>query len=187
MFSNFQATVPLISCEYTQNSEKYDKTFGTKIRVGLKKKGGWCCGSCQAALRIWPGFALPDVDLLTKPKYPTPPPPPHFECWIKNFKKCHLQSSYHPHDASKTAIQISLYCAMIPRIPSDHNQYINPPVWHSVQCGRLKIHVHHKHTHWLNTILYIHVCTFGHSKPFSSASKGPNATKFSQIQAYLCY
>ncbi len=40
MFSNFQATVPLISCEYTQNSEKYDKTFGTKIRVGLKKKGG---------------------------------------------------------------------------------------------------------------------------------------------------
>ena len=33
-----------------QKSEKYDLTFDTKIRVGLEKIGGWCCGSCQALL-----------------------------------------------------------------------------------------------------------------------------------------
>ncbi len=47
-FSYFQATFPLISSKlfgictsnFTTNSEKYDKTFGTNIRVGLKQNLG---------------------------------------------------------------------------------------------------------------------------------------------------
>ncbi len=59
MFSNFQATFPLIFSKVfgifipnftTEVREKYDLTFGTKITVDLKKIGGRCCGSCQALL-----------------------------------------------------------------------------------------------------------------------------------------
>ena len=47
MFSNFQATFPIILLKYLeysnqispQMSEKYDCTFDTKIRVGLEKIG----------------------------------------------------------------------------------------------------------------------------------------------------
>ncbi len=47
-FSNFQATFPLISPKvfgmctpnFTTKVQKYDLTFITKIRVGLKKIGG---------------------------------------------------------------------------------------------------------------------------------------------------
>ena len=57
-FSTFQATFLLISPEvfgiltpnFSTSQIKYDKTFGTKARVGLKIFGGWCCASCQEPL-----------------------------------------------------------------------------------------------------------------------------------------
>ncbi len=46
-FSNFQATITLTSPKFeyshqisAQKSDKYDLTYGTKIRVGLKKNWG---------------------------------------------------------------------------------------------------------------------------------------------------